>query len=142
MNVKEYIEQHNETNYCEAIIYLNGDIEDAIPGHTYKLLSITGKSQKEISELMPNNAAPLEWLIGYTKCVAIWYSFFKYDSITEEQLNTIQELINHGILAAVFIGYYTDELSRCELLKKYYNDEISFDEVPPRVNKTIKLWRK
>lgn len=142
MNVKEYIEQHTDKNYCEAVIYPNGDIEDAIPGHTYKLMSITNKSGKELNKLIPNTAAPLDWLLEYTECVCIWYDFFKYDSLTNEQLNTIQELVNNNILANLTTGYRTDEYSRCDLLNKFYHDEISYDEIPVRPNETIHVWRK
>lgn len=142
MNVKNYIEQNNSYRYCEAIIYPNGDIEDAIPGHIYKLISITDKSKEELNEMMPNNAAPLEWLLGYTKCVAIWYDFFKYDSITKEQLDTIQELVNHDLLNDLIVGIRTDEFTRCNLLNKFYNDEIEFDEVPERINDKIYVCKK
>lgn len=141
MNVKDYIKQHDDKCYCEAIIYPNGDIEDAIPGHTYKLMSITNKSNKELNELIPNIAAPLDWLLGYTGCIAIWHNFFKYYSITLEQLNTIQELVNHNILSNGITGNYTDEFTRCDLLNKFYNSEIDYNEIPERANKQIQIWR-
>jgi hypothetical protein len=140
MNVKDYIKQHDDVGYCEAIIYPNGNIEDAIPGHTYKLMSITNKSRKEIDEMIPNNASPLDWLLGYTKCIALWYDFLKYDSITKEQLNTIQELVNHNILNDVIIGIHTDEFTRCDLLNKFYNGEI--DDVPEKTNDKIYIYKK
>lgn len=136
MNVKDYIEQHNSIHYCEAIIYPNGDIENAIPSHIYKLISITGKSKKEINKLMPINASPLEWLLGYTNCISVWYNFFKYDFISNEQINTVQELVNHGILINGIIGYYTDELDRCNLI-----NEDRIDELSDRPNKKIQIWR-
>lgn len=142
MNIKEYIKQHDDDCYCEAIIYPNGDIENAIPGHVYKLMSTTDKTKEELNELMPNNAAPLEWLLGYTKCISIWYDLFKYDSITTEQINTIQELVNHNILSNGITGYYTDEFTRCDLINKYHKGEISYDKISKRLNKQIKIWRR
>lgn len=142
MNVKDYIKQQSSYDYCEAIIYPNGDIEDAIPGHVYKLMSITDKTKEELNELIPNNAAPLEWLLGYTKCVSIWYDLFKYDSITTEQINTIQELVNHNILLNGIIGYYTDEFTRCDLLNKFHKGEIEYNELPEKSLNKIQIWRK
>lgn len=142
MNVKEYIKQHNDKCYCEAIIYPNGDIEDAIPGHTYKLMSITNKSKKELNELMPNIASPLEWLLGYTECIAIWYNFFKYYSIAPEQLNTIQELVNNDVLYNGIVGGYTDEFTRCDLLNKFHKGEIEYNELPEKSLNKIQIWRK
>ena len=139
MNVKDYIKQHNDVAYCEAIIYPNGDIKNAIPGHTYKLISITNKSKEEINKMIPNNAAPLDWLLGYTKCIALWYDFFKYDSITKEQLNTIQELVNHNILNDVIIGIRTDEFTRCDLINKFYNGEN--DNIPKKTNDKIYIYK-
>lgn len=140
MNVKDYINQHDAINYCEAIIYPNGDIEDANPSHIYKLINVTKLPQKTINILMPDNAAPLEWLLGFTGCVSIWYDLFKYDSITDEQLNTIQELVNHNKLFNGIIGIHTDEYTRCDLLDKFYKGEI--DNVPDRPNEKIQIWRK
>ena len=142
MNVKDYIEKyHDDICYCEAIIYPNGDIEEANPGHTYKLMSVTDKSREELDKIIPNNASPLEWLLGYTNCVAIWYDFFKYGSITKEQLDTIQELVNHGMLSNGITGYYTDEIIRCDLLNKIYKGELSIDSIPDRLNNKIQIWR-
>ncbi len=141
MNVKDYIKQNSSIRYCEAIIYPNGDIEDAVPSHIYKLISITNKSKEEIDKMMPNNAAPLEWLLGYTNCIAVWYNFFKYDSITEEQLNTIQELVNHDILNSLIVGARTDEFTRCDLLDKFYNNKIEYDSIPKRINDKIYICK-
>ena len=69
-------------------------------------------------------------------------SFFKYDSITPEQLNTIQELVNHDILSNGIIGNYTDEFIRCDLLNKFYNGEIDYEKLPERTNKIIQVWRE
>lgn len=143
MNVKEYIEQHNAINYCEAIIYPNGEIEDAIPSHTYKLMAITKKSKEELDKLIPDRACPLDWLLGYTGCIAIWHTFFKYDGfITNEQYDTIHELVIHDILSDNIIGYYTDEFSRCDLLDKFYRGEIELEDIPEKPNKNIIIGKQ
>lgn len=74
--------------------------------------------------------------------VSIWYDLFKYDSITTEQINTIQELVNHNILSNGITGYYTDEFTRCDLINKYHKGEISYDKISKRLNKQIKIWRR
>lgn len=140
MNVKNYIKQHNHYGYCEAIIYPNGDIEDAIPSHTYKLMAITHKSRKELNELIPDRASPLDWLLGYTGCIAIWYNFFRYDGfVNDKQYNTIQELVNHDIVCDKIAGYYTDEFARCDLLDKFHKGEINIEEIPEKQNKIIEI---
>lgn len=142
MNVKDYIEQHDSVNYCEAIIFPNGDIEDAIPSHVYKLMSITNLPKDMIDKLMPIDASPIHWLLGFTGCISVWFDFFIYDSITEEQKNTIQELVNHGILKDNIVGNRTDEYSRCILLEKFRNGEIEYDELPERPTDKLYIWRK
>lgn len=142
MNVENYIKQHNCIHYCEAIIYPDGNIEDATPSHVYKLMSVTHKSKDELDKLIPDDAAPLNWLIGYTKCICVWYDSFMYDSQTNEQLNTIQELVNNNILRDGIKGYYTDEYTRCDLIHKYLIGEIRYEEIPMKTFNTIRIWRK
>ena len=60
MNVKDFIKQHTHDNYCEAIIYPNGDIEYAERGHVNKLVEASNKSKAEINKLMPYNASPTQ----------------------------------------------------------------------------------
>ena len=142
MNVEEYIKQHNHVGYCEAIIFPDGTIEDAVPSHPEKLKKIANMPKKVLNKMMPHNAAPIEWLLGYTKCVAVWWALFKYDSITPEQLNTIQELVNHGIMHEAVVGYETDECSRCALLEKYYRDEITLEDIPDKRNGRIFITKQ
>lgn len=142
MNVEEYIKQHDAINYCEAIIYPDGTIEDAIPSHLDKLKKITNMPRKVLYKMMPENASPIDWLLGYTKCVAVWWGLFKYDSLTQEQLNTIQELVNHGIMHELVRGFETDEYSRCALLEKYYRNEITLDDIPDKRNNKIFIMRQ
>lgn len=142
MNVEEYIKQHDEINYCEAIIYPDGTIEDAIPSHLEKLKKITNLPRKVLNKMMPCSASPIDWLLGYTKCVAVWWALFKYDSMTPEQLNTIQELVNHGVMHELSRGYETDEYSRCTLLEKYYKNEITLDDIPDKRNNKICITKQ
>lgn len=142
MNVEEYIKQHNAINYCEAIIYPDGTIENAIPSHLEKLKKIANKPKKVLNKMMPITASPIEWLIGYTKCIAVWWGLFKYDSITSEQLNTIQQLVNHGVMAELSRGFETDEYSRCTLIDRYYKGEIALDDIPEKRNNKIYITKQ
>lgn len=145
LNIKDYIEYHNKMeyfNYCEAVIHPNGDIEDADYGHINTLKRISNLPDKIINVIMPNNAAPLLWLSGLTKCIPIWYDYFIYDSISKEQLDSLQELVNNNILRNGIMGYQTNEYERCELLKKYYNNEINLKDIPDICTEKITLWRK
>jgi hypothetical protein len=142
MNVKDYIKQHDHYNYCEAIIFPNGDIEDARPSHVYKLMAVTNLPKDIVNRIMPEYVSPLHWLLGYTKCISVWFDFFIYDSITEEQRNTLQELVNHEILKNNIIGNRTDEYSRCVLLDKFKKGEIEYDELPEKPTDKLYIRRK
>lgn len=133
MNIHEFIEQHPYINYCEAVIFPNGDIEYATPSHIYKLVSITGKTQEEINNEMPMKAVPLEYLVEYTKCISVWYNSFIYNDITDVQKVSLQLLVDHDIIANGIIGEYTNEKSKCEILDKFDKGEIKdfdFDNSP------------
>lgn len=140
MNVEDFIKQHTYTNYCEAIMLPNGDIHYAVRGHTNDLISVSGKSKEEIDKMMPYIASPLHWLVCYTKCISIWYNFFIYNTITDEQQKGIQTLVNNGILDAVVIGHHTDELERCEMINKLHAGEIDILEIPDKLE-DIYIWR-
>lgn len=145
MNVKDYINQHKYIRYCECIIYPNGDIEDAEHGHQNKIMEATGKSKQELYQIIPRIAAPSLYLVGYTKCILVSYDFFIFNSITNEQLNTIQELVNHDILLDGIIGHYTDEFMRCNLRIQFDDGNISFDEFLKSLKKEEKenfqIWK-
>lgn len=119
MHIDEFIKQHKHTNYCEAIILPNGDIDYATPSHIYKLISLTGKSKDEIDSIMPRTASPLEWLVSYTNCVAVWYDFFRFNSLTEKQKCSLHKLVKSGILIRGIKGVSTDEYYRCKYLEDY-----------------------
>lgn len=121
MKIDKYIEEHNKkkiVGYCEAIIFPNGDIEDAIPSHTYKLIAISGKSQDEISEIMPMEAGPVAWLVDYTNCVSVWYDFGMLpENLTQEQEKTLQKLIDNGVISYDFKAVKNFEMKICNLNK-------------------------
>lgn len=130
MSIDEFVKQHSHTNYCEAIILPNDNIDYATPSHIYKLISLTGKSKDEIDSIMPPTASPLEWLISYTNCVAVWYNFFRFGNLTEMQKCSLHKLVKSGILIKGIKGISTDEYYRCKSLDDYAKGLI--DTVSPK----------
>jgi hypothetical protein len=128
MNVNDFVNQHTHIGYCEAIIFPNGDIEYANPGHTYKLINIASESRNELDTMIPTNASPLHWLVEHTQCISLWYEFFIYNTITDDQKNTLKQLFIHEIISDNTYGVYTNEKTVCEMQKKLYTGEITMDE--------------
>lgn len=117
----KYISEHEDTCYCEAIILPDGSITDARPSHTYRLIRLTGKSKSELDNMMPIYAAPLEWLLGYTGCISVWYNSFIYSSLTDNQKLTLQALVNSGVLSTVVKGIRTVEFEKCKEIEDLNN---------------------
>ena len=116
MNVIDYINNHQDVNYCEAIIFPDGSVEDAIPSHTEKLISISNVPREVLCELMPMSAAPVAWLVDYNNCCSVWFDTgYLPENVTDEQMNTISLLIKEGILSANFKAVKLYEKSICEL---------------------------
>lgn len=99
MNIKDYIKNHKHINYCEAIIDIAGNIEDARPSHIEHLIRQTGLSREKIHELMPLTATPISWLVEYTQSIAIWYDYVCIPKeVSKEQLESLNLLINSKIV--------------------------------------------
>lgn len=126
INIEDFIKKHTHIYYCEAIIYPDGDITYAVPSHQQALMKITGKTMDELWDIIPQTASPYEWLIDYTKCIAVWYDGFKiptgselyyreeelagifltsqeksnrYDyTVSKEQLHSLHRLIEENII--------------------------------------------
>lgn len=135
-NINDYIDQHNDICYCEAIIYPDGTIEDCIPSHQLKLIEITNKKNNINNPYDKNlllNIIPLEadvnnWLICYNNVVALWYNFCFYNIMNDKQKYSIQKLINNNILSNNYRCIYTDEKRRIELINEYKNGTINENE--------------
>lgn len=117
MKVEDFILENKDTyNYCEAIIFPDGQIEYANPSHTYKLIDITGKSFDEISDLMPVSAGPVAWLVDYTNCVAVWYEFGMLpENATMAQEETIEKLRDAGLISKDFVATKNFEMKICDM---------------------------
>ena len=91
--VKEFIENYNHIYYCEVIIHPSGYIEEARPSHLETLIRATKLERQAVYDLMPITAMPLDWLVEYTGCVAVWYNFQKLPpSMTDEQQYSLKAL--------------------------------------------------
>lgn len=120
MKLNHFITQHKHKNYCEIVISPDGDIEYAIPSHLYKLIDLSKKSKDELDKMMPNRAAPLNWLCEHTKYAVCWFDYFILPKeYSETQVFTIKELINAGIMSDDIRGIITMEKTLCAALDEY-----------------------
>lgn len=132
MTATEFIAQHVDKCYCEIVISSTGDIEYAIPSHTYKLISITKKSREELKQIIPVRAAPLEWLVEYTGYCVCWYSSCILPiGYSKRQISVIRRLMRHNIMASNIIASISQEKSLCDLWTKFEetNDEKYFNQI-------------
>ena len=132
MTATEFIAQHVDKCYCEIVISSTGDIEYAIPSHTYKLINITKKSREELKQIIPVRAAPLEWLVEYTGYCVCWYSSCILPiGYSKRQISVIRRLMRHNIMASNIIASISQEKSLCDLWTKFEetNDEEYFNQI-------------
>ena len=95
----DFIRDHWHINYCEVIIYPDGDLEYAVPSHVEALVRIAGESRDSIDNKMPITSSPIKWLVSYTGCVAVWFNFYIVpEEYTEKQKTTIRKLIDSGAI--------------------------------------------
>ena len=100
-DVHTFIKEHNHICYTEAIIYPDGTIAYARPSHQETLIRATGKTRKELMQIIPIEDDVIEWLVNYTGCVCVWYnSIIKPNETTKEQDYTIGELIRSKLIIA------------------------------------------
>lgn len=140
MTATEFIAQHVDKCYCEIVISSTGDIEYAIPNHTYKLINITKKSREELKQIIPVRAAPLEWLVEYTGYCVCWYSSCILPiGYSKRQISVIRRLMRHNIMASNIIASISQEKSLCDLWtkfeetddEKYFNQIQNFERAKP-----------
>ena len=126
MRVEEFIKNHDHVNYCEAVIFPNGEVEYSIPSHMYKLLLLNGLTlediydhtdkYKEVLKKIPITADPVYWMTEDLQCVLTWYNSVVIPiNYTESQIDTIKELIRNGILCKDLIIHVSIEKSITEL---------------------------
>ena len=128
MNIDEYIKQHNDIRYCEAIIFEDGSIEDCRPSHQQKLISISKESYNELMNIIPIDADFNNWLICHNNVIALWYDFCIYNKMNNHQKESLQKLIDNNILKENYSCYYTNEKENVEIRNKFLENEISEQE--------------
>lgn len=115
MKVKDFIEQHKHINYCEAIIFPNGDIEYVSPSHIESLVKATNENRDYLDKKIPIDASVVAWLVDYTNCIALWYDFcYLPEQFTIQQTFTISELLKAKIIMNPYIGHQLKEKSIIE----------------------------
>lgn len=120
--INDYIRDHNETAYCEALLFPDGRILDVRPSHTEAITRETCKmfnvSREEINNQMPIHAGVIHWLVEYSNIMAIWYNNAIADDITEEQIRSLELLQENRIIDNIFFIYIAKEKSLIELRDK------------------------
>ena len=103
-HINTFINFHklHHINYCEVIIYPNGDIEYCIPSHQETLLRACKMNKDEFMKICINNDVLID-LCNKSKCVAVWYNLYiNPNEMTDEQFNS---LISLKIIIVLIIHY-------------------------------------
>lgn len=99
MKKEDFVKNHTHINYCEAIIYPDGEIEYARPSHIYHLMKISGHSRDELYEMMGPFEHPLEYMLNLTSCMCVWYDFYKKPpNPSKEQEEALAYLIKNKVM--------------------------------------------
>lgn len=95
VSVDEFIAHHTKThiNYCECIIFPNGDVQYGVPSHQEALIKATGIEREKLFSMMNEYDDVLKVLLNLTGCVSVWYSRQIYaKELTPEQNSTLTKL--------------------------------------------------
>ena len=114
-NINTFIEFHNahHINYCEAIIYPNGNVEYCIPSHQETLIRISNIDKEEFSKRIFSCDEIMTELCNESNCIALWYNMYiNPKTITSRQLESLKLLqknncINSNLLISTKSGYHT-----------------------------------
>ena len=72
IKIDEFIKKHDFINYCEAIVFPDGDISYACPSHQMAILNYLNLSMEDAMNIMPMCASPIHWLVDKSGCIAVW----------------------------------------------------------------------
>lgn len=122
--INKFIEFHkaHHINYCEAVIYPNGDVEYCIPSHQETLLRICNISKEEFAKRIFSCDEIMIELCNESKCIATWYNMYiNPNEITEKQFESLCLLRNNNCIDKTLLltkeaGYQSDKGVR-----KYYD---------------------
>ena len=120
--INDYIKGHDETGYCEALLFPDGRMLDARPSHTEAITREACKmfnvSREEIEKQIPIYAGVIHWLVEYSNIMVMWYNNAIADDITEEQIRSLELLQENRIIDNIFYIYIAKEKSLVELRDK------------------------
>lgn len=107
-DIHEFIEYAKENknkfiSYLEIIITESGEVLMANPSHMERMIeyviSKENITRDQLSNQIPDNFAPLEFLLDKYSCISVWYrQIIMPETITGEQRYSIDELSNSGLL--------------------------------------------
>lgn len=99
-DVFNFIKDHNYIQYCECIIYKDGMIEYACPSHLEVLIRHTGETKEQIYGKMNILDSPIDWLVQYTNCIAVYTNgYLKPDITTLKQQKALDSLIKNDLVS-------------------------------------------
>ena len=101
IKIDDFIKHHNENfiNYCEVIIYPDGEIEYACPSHFNKLLHIYCDNNIDILNKCYIKY-DLDELLELTKCISVWYNgYINPSKITRKQYWSLLKLKNNKCIS-------------------------------------------
>lgn len=103
VNIDDFIKNHTYINYCEAILYPDGDITYAAPSHLNALIRITDRTADDIYDEMPIYDSPIHWLMEYTGCISVWTDGVMFPKdITDQQVESLKKLKNEKLTQVKF----------------------------------------
>ena len=112
--------------YCEIVIYPDGNIELARPSHTETLFRYYRNkyhmTRDEINEEIPFDCSPLHYTIEKENLVSVWYQFIICsEKITPKQEKTLKFLVNHELISDKYARTYSHEYSLAAARQKQEN---------------------
>lgn len=107
------IEKHKKVyiNYCEVIIDRSGLINYAVPSHSDFLESYCCKlfniNLDEFRDTCPRSmyCDYMTWLLRQSACVSCWAQGYMYEYINDFQRNSLELLIDNGLVADKLLRY-------------------------------------
>lgn len=120
MKVEQYIPLHNAEyiEYCEALLFEDGEIKDAVPSHTEALINAVcehdGITRDKLDSMIPASASVIHWIVEQLNIIAIWYNNAIVHSITNAQMDSLRLLQENGCISDKFHIKISKEKSLCE----------------------------
>lgn len=123
MKVEQYIPLHNAeyTGYCEALLFEDGEIKDAVPSHMEALINAVcehdGITRDKLGDMIPASASVVHWIVEHSNIIAIWYNNAIVHTITNTQMDSLRLLQENGCISNKFHIQISKEKSLCEATK-------------------------